>query len=64
MLVQYLSEVGECAPDLPMYYYHIPGMTGVSCESILSSGEDRMTFFSFSCVHFSHGYIMCVHKST
>ena len=28
-LVLYLQKVGEAAPNTPMYYYHIPDMTGV-----------------------------------
>ena len=31
-LALYLSKVGEAAPSLPMYYYHIPTMTGVNCK--------------------------------
>ena len=31
-LILYLSKVGEAAPTLPMYYYHIPDMTGVKCK--------------------------------
>lgn len=29
----FIKEVSASAPDLPMYYYHIPGMTGVACKS-------------------------------
>lgn len=27
-----IKEVSTFAPDLPMYYYHIPSMTGVACK--------------------------------
>lgn len=29
----FIKEVSASAPDLPMYYYHIPSMTGVACKS-------------------------------
>ena len=35
-LVSYLEKVSEAAPDLPMFYYHIPIMTGVNCESAVA----------------------------
>ncbi len=28
----FIKEVSAFAPDLPMYYYHIPSMTGVACK--------------------------------
>ncbi|XP_065102828.1 N-acetylneuraminate lyase [Paramisgurnus dabryanus] len=31
-LRMFLKEVGASAPNLPLYYYHIPSMTGVSLE--------------------------------
>ncbi|KAI7798143.1 N-acetylneuraminate lyase [Triplophysa rosa] len=31
-LRMFLKEVGASAPDLPLYYYHIPSMTGVALE--------------------------------
>jgi len=31
-LVDYLAEVGQAAPDLPLFYYHIPSITGVAFE--------------------------------
>ena len=33
-LISYLSVVGEAAPGLPLFYYHIPSMTGVDCELV------------------------------
>nr|AAI55271.1 Npl protein [Danio rerio] len=29
----FIKEVSASAPDLPMYYYHLPGMTGVALEA-------------------------------
>lgn len=31
-LVNYFKEVAACCPSRPIYYYHIPRMTGVDCE--------------------------------
>ncbi|KAG8555478.1 hypothetical protein GDO81_017716 [Engystomops pustulosus] len=31
-LVLYLKEVASAAPSLPFYYYHIPCLTGITCE--------------------------------
>ena len=45
-LVLYLSKVGEAAPSMPMYYYHIPDMTAVKCKCIISNMEwNRMLYF-------------------
>ncbi len=30
LLVECMREIGSAAPELPFYYYHIPGLTGVS----------------------------------
>uniref|UniRef100_A0A8C2G9S2 N-acetylneuraminate lyase n=1 Tax=Cyprinus carpio TaxID=7962 RepID=A0A8C2G9S2_CYPCA len=39
----YLKEVSTYAPDLPMYYYHIPGMTGVALDAAdVLNGIERM----------------------
>jgi N-acetylneuraminate lyase len=32
VLLQCLQEIAAGAPELPLYYYHIPGMTGVQVE--------------------------------
>lgn len=31
-LKSFIKEVSAFAPELPMYYYHIPSMTGVACK--------------------------------
>merc|ERR1711988_58430 len=33
-LAQWLQHVGNAAPTLPLYYYHIPSMTGVNFKMI------------------------------
>jgi len=30
VLLEWLARLGDAAPDLPLYFYHIPSMTGVS----------------------------------
>lgn len=29
-LIEYLAEVGACAPTVPLFYYHSPDATGVN----------------------------------
>lgn len=29
-LLEFISEIASCVPDLPVYYYHIPSMSGVA----------------------------------
>ncbi|KAG9483079.1 hypothetical protein GDO78_009168 [Eleutherodactylus coqui] len=42
-LVLYLKEVASAAPGLPFYYYHIPHLTGVTCEYV--SPENFREYF-------------------
>jgi N-acetylneuraminate lyase len=43
-LISYLSVVGEAAPSLPLFYYHIPSMTGVdfNMEDFLDQVGSRL----------------------
>ena len=34
-LILYMEKVAEAAPRLPLFYYHIPAMTGVTCQCSL-----------------------------
>lgn len=34
-LILCMEKVVEAAPQLPLFYYHIPSMTGVTCECFL-----------------------------
>jgi N-acetylneuraminate lyase len=36
-LVLYLEAVSKCVPNLPLYYYHIPKVTGIDCEFSLTA---------------------------
>jgi N-acetylneuraminate lyase len=43
-LIQYLSVVAGAAPSLPLFYYHIPSMTGVNLdmEEFLDAASSRL----------------------
>ena len=43
-LVSFMAEVAACAPNLPFYYYHIPGITDVNIDVIelLRVGGERI----------------------
>jgi N-acetylneuraminate lyase len=43
-LVSFMAEVAACAPKLPFYYYHIPGITDVNIDVIelLRVGGERI----------------------
>ncbi|XP_051758078.1 N-acetylneuraminate lyase isoform X2 [Ctenopharyngodon idella] len=43
----FIKEVSASAPDLPMYYYHLPGMTGVALEAadVLNGIEQMIPSF-------------------
>ncbi len=34
VLVDCMAEIASAAPDLPFYYYHIPGLTGVNLDMV------------------------------
>ena len=43
-LISFMAEVAGCAPNLPFYYYHIPGITDVNIDVIelLRVGGERI----------------------
>lgn len=45
VLIKWLSEVAEAAPALPLYYYHIAIMTGVSFRCVHGSFFFSLSFF-------------------
>lgn len=53
-LVDCMAEIAAAAPELPFYYYHIPGMTGVTpnVAAFLRDGQARIP--SLVGVKFSH----------
>ncbi|XP_078492745.1 N-acetylneuraminate lyase-like [Ciona intestinalis] len=55
VLVDYLAEVANQIGDLPLMYYHIPGMTGVNLdmEKLIQLAEKRIP--NFGGVKFSSG---------
>ncbi|XP_077998600.1 N-acetylneuraminate lyase-like [Glandiceps talaboti] len=46
-LADYLAELGRAAPDLPLYYYHIPSLSGVdlNMEALLDAVSDKVPTF-------------------
>lgn len=44
VLVACLAEIAAAAPNLPFYYYHIPGLTGVNLDMVefLRQGAERI----------------------
>jgi N-acetylneuraminate lyase len=53
-LIDCMAEIATAAPDLPFYYYHIPGMTGVTpnVAALLREGAGRIP--TLVGVKFSH----------
>ena len=43
-LVEYCREVASCTPELPFYYYHIPGLTSANFDMIefLKLADDKI----------------------
>lgn len=57
-LVSFCAEIAAEAPELPFYYYHIPGMTGVDFPMVefLKMGSDSIP--TLAGVKFSHNDLM------
>lgn len=69
MLAEFVAKVGESVPDMPVYFYHFPSLTGVSMPmlgflkkisemlpnfaGIKYTQEDFMDFFS--CLNYENG---------
>lgn len=69
-LAEFVARVGESVPEMPVYFYHIPALTGVNMQmisflekisgmlpnfaGIKFTHEDFMDFLS--CMNFSNGY--------
>jgi len=64
-LVAFCAPLAAAAPGLPYYYYHSPGMTGVSVpmKKFLQLGGDRIP--NLAGIKFNHGdlfeYQQCLH---
>jgi N-acetylneuraminate lyase len=53
-VVDCLAEIAEVAPQTPLYYYHIPALTGVSIRGLdlLERADEKLP--SFAGIKFSH----------
>lgn len=66
-LVEYLKDLSQAAPSLPLYYYHIPSLSGVNLcmEHLLDAVGDKIP--SFRGMKFSapdlHDYGRCLTHS-
>ena len=57
-LVDFVSEIAACVPDLPVYYYHIPSMSGV-CISMPDFLEEASgTIPNLVGLKFTHSDLM------
>ena len=68
-LAEFVMKIGAAVPDMPVYFYHIPVLTGVDVPMIelLKSLDGKMPNFAgvkythedfmdyFSCLHFADG---------
>lgn len=52
----FIKEVSAFAPDLPMYYYHIPSMTGVACKCSphVIINDSQNTDYFVNCLELHH----------
>ncbi|XP_066548142.1 N-acetylneuraminate lyase isoform X2 [Amia ocellicauda] len=66
-LRQFLQQVAAVAPQLPFYYYHIPGLTGVHLKAMDILQDIEESIPSFQGLKFSGSDLMdfgqCVHHS-
>jgi N-acetylneuraminate lyase len=53
-LVEYCGEIAESAPDLPFYYYYIPGLTGDSLSLLSFLQKVSGTIPNFAGIKYTH----------
>lgn len=53
-LVDYCTEIAECAPDLPFYYYHLPILTGVDFVMVEFMEKVITRIPNFKGIKFTH----------
>lgn len=58
ILIEFMSEVAKLVPDLPVYYYHMPSMSGVylSMPELLTKVSVKIP--NFAGVKFTHNDLM------
>lgn len=58
LLSELCSQIASAAPELPYYYYHIPGLTGVylPMRDFLASAHEQIP--TLAGIKFSHGDLM------
>jgi N-acetylneuraminate lyase len=67
LLVQCLQEIAKGAPSLPLYYYNIPALTGISLDMVKLLEKAGETIPSFAGIKYTapliHDYQACVNFS-
>ena len=58
VLIEFISKVAELAPDLPVYYYHMPSMSGVSLSIPELLTKVSVKIPNFAGVKFTHNDLM------
>jgi len=53
-LVEFCAQVAAAAPELPFYYYHLPGMTGVTFSMIELIRQARDRIPTFAGIKYTH----------
>jgi N-acetylneuraminate lyase len=63
-LAEFCALVGEAVPEMPVYYYHIPALTGVNFPMISFLKEMSLMLPNFAGIKFTHedfmDYLSCL----
>jgi N-acetylneuraminate lyase len=64
-LVAYCAKVASAAPDMPFYYYHIPGISGIDFNMFEFLKEAAISFDNFVGIKYTYNDLMvmiqCLH---
>lgn len=64
-LAQFIAAIGRAVPDIPVYYYHIPVLTGVGLAMIDFLPEIEKLLPNFVGIKYTHedfmDYLSCIH---
>ena len=57
-LVAYCAEVASAAPNIPFYYYHIPGISGINLNMFEFLKKASISFNNFAGIKYTHDDLM------
>jgi len=57
-LAEYVAVIGESVPDMPVYYYHFPAITGVNIKMTAFLKKISVMLPNFSGIKFTHEDLM------